>query len=176
MKPSWSKSSENEREEYTACLQARLQSVQFPQSLCCTDVQCQAKLHSEERDSFVLDMLCAVVETSYTTLPVYGGKARRGQHGYHGTAFPGWSKEVEPYQQEARYWHDNWVLEGRPRGNRLHGVMVKKRAQYHYAIRRTRRRSDLTRAETLFESSLQGDCNLLAEMKKVRCGGSSNHH
>ena len=44
--------------------------------------------------------------------------------------------------------------------------------QYHYAIRRLRRMSDLIRVETLFEASLQGDCNLLAEMKNIRCGGS----
>ena len=52
--------------------------------------------------------------------------------------------------------------------------MVRKRSQYHYAIRRARGRADLTRAEHLFEASLQGDCNLLAEMKKIRCGGSGN--
>ena len=50
--------------------------------------------------------------------------------------------------------------------------MVRKRSQYHYAIRRVRRRSDLSRVENLFEASMQGDCNLLAEMKKIRCGGS----
>ena len=53
--------------------------------------------------------------------------------------------------------------------------MVRKRSQYHYAIRRARGRADLTRAEHLFEASLQGDCKLLAEMKKIRCGGSKNH-
>ena len=79
---------------------------------------------------------------------------------------------MAPYQKEARYWHDVWLQEGRPSTGWLHGLMVKKRTQYHYAIRRARRKSDLTRAEQLFEASLQGDCNLLAEMKKIRCGGS----
>ena len=91
------------------------------------------------------------------------------------TDVPGWSQEVDQHQKESRYWHDAWVLEGRPRGNWLHGVMIRKRSQYHYAIRRVRKRSDLTRAENLFEASLLGDCSLLAEMKKIRCGGSSNH-
>ena len=49
--------------------------------------------------------------------------------------------------------------------------MVKKRAQYHYAIRRLRKKEDLKRAQHLFEASLQGEMNLLAEMKKIRCGG-----
>ena len=64
-----------------------------------------------------------------------------------------------------------WVREGTPRGNWLHGLMVKKRAQYHYAIRRLRKKADLTRAKHLFESSLKGDLDLQAEMKRIRCGG-----
>ena len=65
-------------------------------------------------------------------------------------------------------------MEGSPRGNWLHGLMVKKRAQYHYAVRRLRKKADLTRAQNLFEASLQGDINLLAEMKKIRCGGTGS--
>ena len=89
---------------------------------------------------------------------------------------PGWSQEVRPYQVEARYWHDAWRKEGYPRGNWLHNLMIKKRAQYHYAVRRVRRNSDKIRALNLFEASLAGDVRLLAEMKKIRCkGGISNY-
>ena len=123
----------------------------------------------------VLDMLCAIVETFYVPLPLYGGKGGGRGNSAHRTPCPGWSDEVGPFQKESRYWHDAWVLEGRPRGNWLHSLMIKKRSQYHYAIRRARGRADLTRAEHLFEASLQGDCNLLKEMKKIRCGGPSNN-
>ena len=174
-KPSWSNASEKQVEAYTAGIQERLEKIHVPPSLHCLDVHCSDQNHTDERDNMVLDMLCTIVETSYTTLPLYGGKGGGKGHGAHGTFFPGWSEQVAPYQKEARYWHDAWVLEGSPRGNWLHGLMVKKRSQYHYAIRRARKRSDLTRAENLFEASLQGDCNLLAEMKKIRCGGPNNH-
>ena len=174
-KPSWSTASQEQIDSYTATLQARLEAVQVPHSLLCTDVHCQVKEHSEERDSMVLDILCALVESSYTTLPLYGGKgAGRSTTGGRGTAYPGWSEQVKPYQIESRYWHDAWVKEGRPRGNWLHRLMVKKRSQYHYAIRRVRGKADLTRAEQLFEASLLGDCNLLKEMKKIRCGGTAH--
>ena len=123
----------------------------------------------------VLDILCAIVETSYVTLPLYGGKGAGRGKGGHATTCPGWTEEVKPFQKESRYWHDAWVLEGRPRGNWLHSLMIKKRSQYHYAIRRARGRADLTRAEHLFEASLQGDCNLLEEMKRIRCGGKGNN-
>ena len=52
---------------------------------------------------------------------------------------------------------------------------MQKRCKYHYAIRRVRGKADLTRAHKLFEASLQGDCNLLKEMKRIRCGGSSSN-
>ena len=113
-----------------------------------------------------------IVEASYTSLPFYGGKGGGRSKGIRGTAYPGWSENVKPYQDESRYWHDAWVKEGRPRGNWLHRLMVKKRSQYHYAIRRVKGRADLTRAEQLFEASLQGDCNLLKEMRRIRCGGT----
>ena len=111
----------------------------------------------------------------YSALPQYGGKGGGRPNSKFGTPFPGWVEEVEPYEKESRYWHDAWVLEGRPRGNWLHGLMVRKRSQYHYAARRARKGADQRRAENLFEASLIGDCSLLEEMKKIRCGGSSNH-
>ena len=128
----------------------------------CQEVSCQDSSHAQERDNMMLDILCTIVETSYTTLPLYGGRGGR-----HRPEVPGWTDEVKPYQVESRYWHDIWVQEGRPRGNWLHSLMVRKRSQYHYAIRRARGRADLTRAEHLFEASLQGDCKLL---------GSWEHH
>ena len=49
--------------------------------------------------------------------------------------------------------------------------MVRSWTQYHYAVRRCKRQSDESRARKLFEASLQGDTDLLKEMKRVRSGG-----
>ena len=46
------------------------------------------------------------------------------------------------------------------------------RNQYHYAVRRTRRSRDLQRAKKLFEASLEGDMQLIEEMKIVKKGCS----
>ena len=73
-KPSWSQATQVQVDAYTEGLQAKLQAVHVPHSLHCQDVHCRNAAHTEERDSLVLDMLCAVVETSYTALPQYGGK------------------------------------------------------------------------------------------------------
>ena len=56
-KPSWTNASEDHVDAYTESLQARLEAVQIPQSLQCSDVHCQDKTHSEQRDSMVLDIL-----------------------------------------------------------------------------------------------------------------------
>ena len=170
IKPSWSQATKEHVDDYTAALYDKLLHVKVPGSLLCQDVSCQDRCHVEDRDSLTLDILCALVETSYTVLSLY----IHGVNRINSSRVPGWTEEVRPYQAESRYWHDVWVQEGRPRGTWLHGLMVRKRSQYHYAIRRARGRADLTRAEHLFEASLQGDCNLLAEMKKIRCGGCSN--
>ena len=52
--------------------------------------------------------------------------------------------------------------------------MVLKRTQYHYAVRKLKRKADLVRAEQLFEASLLGDMDLLKEMKQVK-SGSGDH-
>ena len=73
---------------------------------------------------------------------------------------------------ESRYWHRVWQREGRPNNGWLHSTIVKKRAEYHYAVRRLKKQADLVRSKKLFEASLQGDLDLLKEMKAVRGGAS----
>ena len=47
--------------------------MECPGSLLhCQNPQCEDPSHSEERDKTVLDILCAMVETSYTSLPLTG--------------------------------------------------------------------------------------------------------
>ena len=51
--------------------------------------------------------------------------------------------------------------------------MYKRRTQCHHAVRRLKRRANLLRATRLFEAALQGDMNLLKEMKNVKSGGTA---
>jgi hypothetical protein len=48
--------------------------------------------------------------------------------------------------------------------------MTQSRNQYHYAVRRAKTGSDLTKAKKLFEASLSSDIELLKEMKNIRRG------
>ena len=169
-KPSWPKASEENTSEYTSTLRSKLENLNVSENLFCTNPQCTEQHHSQDRDSLTLDILMSLVETTYTTLPMCGGR-RVGNHTKAGcTAIPGWVDHVEPFRKESRYWHRVWIKEGRPNNTWLHTTMIKKRAQYHYAVRRLRKQADLIRAKKLFEASLQGDLNLLKEMKVIRGG------
>ena len=119
----------------------------------------------------MLDILCCMVEASYLNIPMFGGKLG-GKIGQHKPPLPGWIEEAEPLRQESFYWHRVWQAEGRPSTGRLHDTMIKRRAQYHHAVRELKKRADLTRANKLFQSALSGDRELLKEMRKIRAGTS----
>jgi hypothetical protein len=168
-RPAWSRASQEDTAAYTEALQAKLQGLTVLDSLLCDNPSCDDKSHSADCDSLLLDVLCSMVETSYTTIPLSGGgKAGQGRTARGG--LPGWGEEVRPFQQESVYWHRVWLGEGRPSTGPVHDTMVRTRTQYHYAVRRCKRQSDETKARRLFEASLQGDADLLSEMKRVKSG------
>ena len=174
-RPAWSKATEIDISHFTSDMQARLEKLSLPPSLSCKDLHCSLAEHSQERDSLMLDILCNLVESSYTTLPMTGGRpvsstAGRGSRG----GLPGWNQEVEPYRQDSIYWHNVWLRESRPSNGWLHETMVRKRTLYHYAVRKLKRKVNLKRAEKLFEASMVGDVDLLKEMKKIK-SGNGNH-
>ena len=119
----------------------------------------------------MLEMLDCVVKASHTSLPTYGGRWVGGKNRGHGRPVPKWPEEVEPFRQESMYWGDVWKREGRPSTGWLHATYIKKKAQYHYAVRRAKARSDQHKAENLLAAALQGVTALLQEMKLIRKGG-----
>ena len=159
---------------YTADLESKLLSLQLPVSVWCADPHCTDSTHCEDRDGLVLDMLDAVVKACHTSLPTYGGRWVGGRNRRQGKAVPKWVEEVEPFRMESMYWGDVWKKEGRPSTGWLHDTYIKKRAQYHYAVRRAKARGDQHKAENLLAAALQGDTALLQEMKAIRNGGADH--
>ena len=78
--------------------------------------------------------------------------------------------EVEPFREDVLFWHCVWVSARRPNTSDLHQMMAQSRNQYHYAVRRLKLKSNDVRAKKLFETSINGDMNLLKEMKAIKNG------
>ena len=74
IKPSWSKATEENITTYTSELKNKLEALQIPASLTCSDPHCSDPHHSEERDSFMLDILLSIVETTHSSVPLTGGR------------------------------------------------------------------------------------------------------
>ena len=78
---------------------------------------------------------------------------------------------MEPYKQDAVFWHAVWQSAGRPSQGGLKQFMTSTRNQYHYAIRRVKKMASSLRARKLLEASEAGPCELLNEMKKIKGNG-----
>ena len=65
-------------------------------------------------------------------------------------AIPGWKETVKPQRESALFWHSIWVSARRPITGVLHNIMRKTRNQYHYAIRKVRKKSEQIRAAAAF--------------------------
>ena len=130
-KPAWSKASDEHLQTYTHSLQRKLCETEIPRSIVeCCDLKCNDERHRHDRDNLLLDILCSMVEESYSCIPV-GGGGRTGQGRTTRGQIPGWTEEVEPLRRESIYWHRVWMKNGRPSDGFIHEVMAKKRAQYH---------------------------------------------
>ena len=177
-RPAWYKATDMEIDQYTACLHSKISNLEIPASLSCEDPHCQDSHHSEERDHFVLDILTAIVETSHQIIPITGGGTRKVHPEKKcpiGQAIPSWREHVEPFREDALFWHGVWLSADHPNTGALYNIMTSTRNKYHYAIRRVKRRADQIRANNLFEASKAGDIDLLNEMKKLngkKTGGS----
>ena len=166
--PAWDKATPVELNGYTAALHERLQAVQCSGSLLhCQDPQCEDSSHTEQRDSMVLDLLMAVVETSYTSLPLTS-RAGSGRDRDSRDIIPGWTEEVEPLRLEANFYYRTWLAAGKPRHGKEHEDNLRSNPHYRYAVRRVKRASKLHQAQGLFGAAMAGDIELFKEMRRVK--------
>ena len=171
-RPAWSKATDDQKNAYKHSLEQKLVQLQHhagqSQCLGCQSLQCKDILHSELRDSYMLDILTAIIESSHLTLPMYGGcwigKNRPGVN------VPGWSREVKPCRDDSIYWGDMWKNAGRPNTGWVHEMYLAARKQYHQAVLKVRRQREQHQAEELLVAAMEGDVQLLKEMKTIRKG------
>ena len=169
-RPAWSKASSDQKNDYKGSLEQRLtqlqQQAEQVHGLACQDVHCRDADHSQLRDSYMLDILTAIKEASHSSLPMYGGCWLKDNR--PGVNIPGWSREVKPHRDESMYWGELWKSSGRPTTGWLHGMYIEARRQYHKAIIRVKRNREKNQAEELLTAAMEGDVQLLKEMKTIK--------
>ena len=170
-RPAWCKAEQSQTDEYTRSVHEKLLQLQVPESVDCSDPHCQDRQHTVERDSLVIDVMSCVIETTHQCIPMSGGRRSSKPDCPVDMAIPGWREEVEPYKQDAVFWHAVWQSAGRPSQGGLKQFMTSTRNQYHYAIRRVKKMASSLRARKLLEASEAGPCELLNEMKKIKGNG-----
>ena len=174
-RPAWYKAGLGDINSYTYTLYEKLCDIEPPPELQCQDPLCTNGEHLQARDSYLLDILIAMIESSHETIPMGGGKRKKWDPDKNcevEAALPGWREELEPLRQDSLFWHFIWQQNGKPNSGQLYEVMKFVRNKYHYAVRKTKKKADSIKAKDLFEKAKAGDVDLLKAMKRIK--GSKN--
>ena len=130
-------------------------------------------VHSEVRDSYMLDILTSIIETSHLNLPMYGGCWVGDKR--PGVNVPGWSREVKAFRDKSLYWGNFWRQAGRPVTGWIHQVYTDARREYHQAVLMVKRERKKHQAEELLVAAMEGDIHLLKAMKSIRRGKNAGN-
>ena len=168
-KPDWDKAKQDEINTFTKEIDRRLSDIAILKSIYCNNVQCNCVSHNEDTDKLILDVTSCLIEVSYLTIPT-----QKKQSTMKKKPIPGRKDEVKSVRDESLYWHRVWREEGMPRDGWLFDTMRVKRNLYHRAVRRCRRISNEIRARNMFSAVMQGDLELLSEMRKTCSTGPPN--
>ena len=79
--------------------------------------------------------------------------------------------QVKPFKDASMYWGGVWKKAGRPTVGWIHQQYADARRQYHLAVLRVKRDRKKHQAETLLVAAMEGDTQLLQEMKTIKKGG-----
>ena len=163
----WHKVDNEQLKRYGEVLTRRLESLEVPESLKCNDVNCKEARCSQERDSFVTDVVTAWVEASYTSLPLVQRSSPQAEGKQRRLNLPGWKEKCEPLRKDAKFWYSVWISAGKPSTGELHKLMVNTRVKFRAAVRKIKSEANSARAFSLLAAAESGDLALLKEMRQV---------
>ena len=163
----WDKATLGHIQEYQAKLKSALEEVEVPACLSCINTKCERADHSTARDNFVVDVMCKVVETGYTTIPTTPAPRKVSKGSTSRVQLPGWNENVKPLKDDSKFWYSVWLSAERPPTGALHSVMVNSKMKYRQAVRRAQKEANTARASSLLAAAESGDRALLAKMKGV---------
>ena len=135
---------------FIAELGERLNSITAPFSLRCKNVHCNDPEHILEADNYLVEILELIKDTAAQCLP--GNRKAKGKPGR--STIMDWREQVQPFKENAMFWHAIWISAGRPINTAVHHVMKRTRNIYHYQIRKARRMTECIRKNTLLDACI----------------------
>ena len=166
-KPSWKKSSPEEKECFTQLLHAKLDNVEIPSSICCRNPTCDISDHRSDSDGYVEEVLNAISKSAEESLSWSSG----GTPGKPpGNRTPGWNAQVRPFRENARFWFSVWLSAGKPLNCELHNIMRRTKNIFHYQVKKCKKAEDQIKKEKLLSAVLDpdSDVDLFKEIKSMR--------
>ena len=79
---------------------------------------------------------------------------------------PGWTEQVKPELDKAKFWHWMWQEAGKPQSGAVYEVMKRTKHQYHYAVCRCKRNKLVIQKETLARN-INKSREFWTELKKI---------
>ena len=166
IRPSWKKSSSEQKSNYKAKLQEQLGQVSPPDSLRnCTDIHCSNPNHREELDTFIIELLETVQSVAEDTLDY---PAKKSSNRATKSIRPGWKEEVKPFRDKAYFWHQIWRSCGSPINTTVHNIMKKTRNQYHYHYKKCVKAEEKIRSSKILSACFGEGGDLFQEIKQLR--------
>ena len=163
-KPSWKKSTKEEKENFVAALNDLLSEIPVNEDVIrCNDVHCKDEDHIRATDDLIVAVLESVDIASGDSLHQPSCKSNTSK-----PPIPGWSESVKPYKDEAYFWHKVWQSAGRPINTQLHKIMKRCRNIYHYQIRKCKNAENSIRRNKLLDACLNGNGDVFKEIKALR--------
>jgi hypothetical protein len=136
-KPSWKQASTEEKSSYKLSLSEKLENVAKPESTHCRNPKCDVTEHRNESDNYMEDILNAITEAAFDSLPVTSAGGATGND--YKKKVPGWNEQVHPFRQNARFWHAIWVSAEKPLNCQLHFIMRRTKNIFHYQVKKCKK-------------------------------------
>ena len=110
-KPSWNTTSPDQKSNFSDKLEQALTHVAIDKSLIeCKDVHCKDQNHHKHSDNAMSDILKSVD----TMAARYLTKKNRPKKARDDAPIAFWAEDIEPFKQDAHFWHSVWHSAGRP--------------------------------------------------------------
>ena len=164
-KPSWKRSSDDEKQSFKITINSELSKLIPPPAVSeCKNVQCNESEHRDAIDEFAGEVLDVINKAAHDCLqtPAVPSAKKSNQK-----RIPGWNDEVKPYKEMSRFWASVWKSAGRPINNGLHQIMKKSRNLYHYQFKKCVKAEDKFKKSKLL-NCLNGEGDIFQEIKKFR--------